>query len=120
VKQRSHTSAPPPPFLPVPAARTDTGSTEGATAPRTPRSTWSSSPECAAINPPRAYVARRTAEGLSKTDIMRCLKRLVAREIYYAIRADFQAAHWCSIRMSLISDGSVMRPRCRLVIAQLA
>jgi transposase len=30
----------------------------------------------------RAYVARRTAEGLSKKEIMRCLKRYVAREIY--------------------------------------
>ncbi len=43
--------------------------------------------------PTRVYVARRTAEGLSKSDIMRCLKRFVAREIYYAIRADFEAAH---------------------------
>ncbi len=32
--------------------------------------------------PTRAYVARRTAEGMSKRDIMRCLKRYVAREIY--------------------------------------
>jgi transposase len=30
----------------------------------------------------RAYVARRTKEGLSKKDITRCLKRFVAREIY--------------------------------------
>ena len=30
----------------------------------------------------RAYVARRTLEGLSKPEIMRCLKRCVAREIY--------------------------------------
>ena len=29
-------------------------------------------------------------------------------------------AHWCTIRMSLILDGLVMRPRCRLVIALLA
>jgi transposase len=43
--------------------------------------------------PTRAYVTRRTTEGLSKTDIIRCLKRFVAREIYYAIRADFEAAH---------------------------
>jgi transposase len=28
------------------------------------------------------YVARRTAEGLTKKDIIRCLKRFVAREIY--------------------------------------
>ena len=30
----------------------------------------------------RAYVARRTQNGLSKRDVMRCLKRYVAREIY--------------------------------------
>ncbi|MFG2693059.1 transposase [Kitasatospora sp. NPDC048407] len=30
----------------------------------------------------RAYVERRTKEGLSKRDIMRCLKRFVAREVY--------------------------------------
>jgi transposase len=29
----------------------------------------------------RAYVARRTAEGLSKPDIIRCLKRYIAREV---------------------------------------
>ncbi len=30
----------------------------------------------------RAYVARRTAEGKSKREIIRCLKRYVAREVY--------------------------------------
>ncbi|HVB13131.1 MAG TPA: IS110 family transposase, partial [Candidatus Dormibacteraeota bacterium] len=29
-----------------------------------------------------AYVERRTKEGLSKREIIRCLKRYVAREIY--------------------------------------
>jgi transposase len=33
----------------------------------------------------KAYVARRTAEGLSNRDIMRCLKRYIAREIYRAL-----------------------------------
>jgi len=33
----------------------------------------------------KTYVARRTAEGLSNRDIMRCLKRYIAREIYRAI-----------------------------------
>jgi transposase len=37
------------------------------------------------------YVARRTAEGLSKRDIIRCLKRFVAREIYRAIMQDHGA-----------------------------
>lgn len=32
--------------------------------------------------PTRTYVERRTAEGLTKKDIIRCLKRYVAREIY--------------------------------------
>jgi transposase len=33
----------------------------------------------------RAYAERRTAEGLSKKEIIRCLKRLIAREIYYVL-----------------------------------
>lgn len=33
----------------------------------------------------RAYLERRTTEGLSKKDIIRCLKRLIARELYYAL-----------------------------------
>ena len=32
--------------------------------------------------PTRAYVERRSAEGLSKAEIIRCLKRYVAREVY--------------------------------------
>jgi transposase len=32
------------------------------------------------------YLAKRTADGLSKKDIIRCLKRLIAREIYYTLR----------------------------------
>jgi transposase len=32
--------------------------------------------------PTQAYLARRTAEGLSKREIIRCLKRYVAREVY--------------------------------------
>jgi len=36
----------------------------------------------------RAYAARRTAEGLSKREIIRCLKRYIAREIYYTLRTD--------------------------------
>src|SRR6266700_2896898 len=34
----------------------------------------------------RAYVERRTTEGLSKKEIMRCLKRYVAREVYPHLR----------------------------------
>jgi len=40
-----------------------------------------------ANHPPTiAYVERRTADGLSKPDIMRCLKRYVARELFPLIR----------------------------------
>ncbi|MFJ3026007.1 transposase [Streptomyces tendae] len=34
----------------------------------------------------RDYVARRTAEGMSTKDVMRCLKRFVAREVYRHIK----------------------------------
>jgi transposase len=37
--------------------------------------------------PTRAYVERRTTEGLSKPEIMRCLKRYVARELFPHIQA---------------------------------
>jgi transposase len=33
----------------------------------------------------REYVARRTAEGLSKREIIRCLKRYIAREVFAAL-----------------------------------
>ncbi len=36
----------------------------------------------------RAYVARRTADGLSKMEIIRCLKRYLAREVFALLRAD--------------------------------
>jgi transposase len=36
--------------------------------------------------PTRAYVARRTKEGLSKKEIIRCLKRYTAREVYPHLR----------------------------------
>jgi transposase len=54
--------------------------------------------------PTRAYVARRTKEGLSKKEIIRCLKRYVAREVYPHLRpgpADAQApgAAWPPIRL---------------------
>jgi transposase len=36
--------------------------------------------------PTRAYVERRSKEGLSKKEIIRCLKRYVAREVYSCLR----------------------------------
>lgn len=35
--------------------------------------------------PTRAYVQRRTNEGLSKRDILRCLKRYIAREVFVTL-----------------------------------
>ncbi|MDP9403777.1 MAG: IS110 family transposase [Actinomycetota bacterium] len=35
--------------------------------------------------PTQAYVARRTAEGRTKAEIMRCLKRYLARQVYRAL-----------------------------------
>jgi transposase len=36
--------------------------------------------------PTRAYAERRSEEGLSKKEIIRCLKRYVAREVYRHLR----------------------------------
>jgi hypothetical protein len=38
--------------------------------------------------PTIAYVARRTAEGKSKRDIIRCLKRYMIREVYHLVKTD--------------------------------
>ena len=38
-----------------------------------------------------AYAKRRTTEGLSKPEIMRCVKGYLAREVYHALVADFAA-----------------------------
>jgi transposase len=48
--------------------------------------------------PTIAYVARRTAEGLTKKDVIRCLKRYLAREAYQRVMVDHRA------RMALISS----------------
>jgi hypothetical protein len=37
--------------------------------------------------PTRDYMTRRLAEGKTKLEIIRCLKRFLARELYLAIRA---------------------------------
>jgi len=39
----------------------------------------------------RAYAARRPSEGLSKPEIIRCLKRYVARELYNTLQPAEQA-----------------------------
>lgn len=43
----------------------------------------------------RAYVARRTREGLSKREIIRCLQRYVARELYQLlVRPPASSSSW--------------------------
>lgn len=42
--------------------------------------------------PTRAYLERRIAEGKSKKEIIRCLKRAVVRELYHALQTDRQLA----------------------------
>jgi transposase len=39
----------------------------------------------------RAYTTRRLAQGRSKREIIRCLKRYIAREVYHTLRADLAA-----------------------------
>ena len=39
----------------------------------------------------RAYLQRRTTEGLSKQEVLRCLKRYIVRDVYTALVADFTA-----------------------------
>jgi hypothetical protein len=34
------------------------------------------------------YMERRRAEGLSKRDVLRCLKRFIAREVFNALKQD--------------------------------
>lgn len=40
----------------------------------------------------QAYIKRRMAEGLTKPEAIRCVKRYVARQAYHAIRADLSGA----------------------------
>ncbi len=41
--------------------------------------------------PTKDYVARRAAEGHSQPEVIRCLKRYVAREVYYLLKPPTQA-----------------------------
>lgn len=39
----------------------------------------------------RAYAEKRTSDGLNRREILRCLKRYIARETYHALQADLAA-----------------------------
>ncbi len=92
-KPLSRVSAASRPSLPRPARhRTTTASTEAGTETPTSPSTASCCAGSAGTPSPRVYVERRTSEGKSKKDIIRCLKRYIAREVYTAIQTDLSPA----------------------------
>ncbi|GAA2282239.1 hypothetical protein GCM10010145_61490 [Streptomyces ruber] len=51
------------------------------------------------------YVTRRTAQGWSKKDIIRCLKRFVAREVYHHLPQAARPPHHtrCPLHQPLAS-----------------
>ena len=57
----------------------------------TPHSTGPSSCGCGTTHHPLNDVERRTAEGRPKREIIRCLKRFLAREIFQRVMADDRA-----------------------------
>ena len=59
--------------------------------------------------PTMDYIARRTAEGLSKRDIIRCLKRYVAREVYHALTHPEPTADISALRPRRNTLGIPMR-----------
>lgn len=59
----------------------------GGTAKRTPPSTWISVCRVGADQRAQGYIERRAREGVSKREVMRCLKRYVAREVYRVVTA---------------------------------
>jgi len=58
----------------------------------------------------QTYVARRTVQGMAKRDIIRCLKRYVAREVYHALFAP-HAPLWGLPRHRSIIHGPSSAPR---------
>ena len=46
----------------------------------------------------QAYVRKRTQQGLSKREIIRCLKRYIAREIYRVLAGGLLASGQAAIR----------------------
>jgi transposase len=39
----------------------------------------------------RAYATKRSADGLNRREILRCLKRYIARQTYHTLRHDLKA-----------------------------
>ena len=49
--------------------------------------------------PTKDYIARRTAEGLSKPEIIRCLKRYVARELFHHLQHAITDPHHQAVEL---------------------
>ncbi|WP_435808536.1 hypothetical protein [Streptomyces afghaniensis] len=62
------------------------GSTMGVTGKPMRPCTASCSPDCATTREPQAYYERRTQEGKTRREIIRCLKRYAAREVFNLVR----------------------------------
>jgi transposase len=63
----------------------------------------------------RAYLTRRTAEGLSKKDIMRCLKRYIARDLYRDLikTATPHHRHTEAVRTAEVHEATAAHRRAR-------
>ena len=84
---RSLSTYSPPSAEPAPSQHhqtkpSDTDPTEAATTNRTPHYTASSRSACDGTNPPATTSPDPLAEGKTKRETIRCLKRYLAREIY--------------------------------------
>ena len=63
------------------------------------------------------YVARRTAEGLSKKEIIRCLKRAIVREIYRVICAKRSTPQPRDLRRDELKDLRIAKHLTQAVVA---
>jgi hypothetical protein len=55
----------------------------------------------------KIYAANKTAEGHSKLEIIRCLKRLLAREVYYLLRPVATAQQAARSQTSQLAGSSI-------------
>jgi transposase len=55
----------------------------------------------------KIYAAKKTAEGHSKLEIIRCLKRLLAREVYYLLHPDAAAQQAARSQTSQLAGSSI-------------
>jgi transposase len=62
--------------------------------------------------PTRTYFARRTAEGLTKREVIRCLKRYIAREVFKALPVAASEGHRAAWQNIGASSASTRRSSC--------